>query len=82
MMIGAGGAVQAAHERGAVVVTPASMGVGLLEFHQFDVMVQSGREAARAMIDQGLLSGAADRSGGGAEAVRDAKIDGEGVVVS
>jgi hypothetical protein len=45
-------------------------------------MVQSGREAARAMIDQGLLSGAADRSGGGAEAVRDAKIDGEGVVVS
>ena len=55
MMIGAGGAVQAAHERGALVVTPASMGVGLLEFHQFDVMVEAGREAARALLDSGLL---------------------------
>ena len=57
MSIGAGGAVQAAHERGALVVTPASMGVGLLEFHQFDVMVRSGRQAARALIDSGLLDG-------------------------
>ena len=56
MMIGSGGAVQAAHERGALVVTPASMGVGLLEFHQFDVMVAAGREAARTLLDSGLLA--------------------------
>ena len=57
MMIGAGGAVDAAHRRGAVVVTPATMGVGLLEFHQIDRMVQSGREAARAMLADGFLTG-------------------------
>jgi predicted acylesterase/phospholipase RssA len=56
MMIGAGGAVQAAHERGALVITPASMGVGLLEFHQYDVMVEAGREAARVLLESGLLT--------------------------
>ena len=55
MMIGAGGAVDAAHARGAVVVTPATLGVGLLEFHQMDRMVQAGREAARALLAQGSL---------------------------
>ena len=55
MMIGAGGAVEAAHRRGAVVLTPAAMGVGLLEFHQIDRMVQSGREAGRALLAEGLL---------------------------
>ncbi|MFN2318652.1 MAG: hypothetical protein ABR500_03090, partial [Dermatophilaceae bacterium] len=29
-----------------------SMGVGLLEFHQLDRMVQSGRAAARALLEQ------------------------------
>ena len=51
MMIGSGGAVDAAHRNGAVVVTPANLGVGLLEFHQFDRMVRAGREAARALLD-------------------------------
>ena len=55
MMIGAGGAVDAAHRRGAVVVTPATLGVGLLEFHQLDRMVQAGREAARALLAHGSL---------------------------
>jgi NTE family protein len=55
MMIGAGGAVTAARERGAAVVTPATMGVGLLEFHQIDRMVQAGREAARALLAEGAL---------------------------
>jgi hypothetical protein len=42
---------------GAIVVTPSSMGVGLLEFHQLDTMVEAGRVAGRAMLDQaeGLL---------------------------
>jgi NTE family protein len=53
MMIGSGGAVAAAQERGAAVLTPTSRGVGLLEFHQMDRMVQSGRQAARALLDQG-----------------------------
>jgi predicted acylesterase/phospholipase RssA len=52
MMIGSGGAVSAAAARGATVVTPATMGVGLLEFHQLDQMVQAGREAARALLAQ------------------------------
>jgi predicted acylesterase/phospholipase RssA len=56
MMIGAGGAVDAAHRRGALVLTPTAMGVGLLEFHQFDRMVQAGREAARALLADGFLS--------------------------
>ena len=52
MMIGSGGAVDAARTRGAWVVSPASMGVGLLEFHQLDRMVQAGRAAARALLEQ------------------------------
>ncbi len=39
MMIGSGGAVAAARARGAWVVTPPTLGVGLLEFHQLDRMV-------------------------------------------
>ncbi|MFL6165745.1 MAG: DHA2 family efflux MFS transporter permease subunit [Ornithinibacter sp.] len=51
MMIGSGGAGDAARARGAWVVGPSSMGVGLLEFHQLDRMVQSGRAAARALLE-------------------------------
>lgn len=58
MMIGSGGAVAAAAARGAMVVTPSTVGVGLLEFHQFDRMVESGREAARMLLKEanGTLS--------------------------
>ncbi|RYC07407.1 DHA2 family efflux MFS transporter permease subunit [Nocardioides zhouii] len=52
MMIGSGGAVAAARAEGAWVVTPATLGVGLLEFHQFDRMVSAGRAAARALLDE------------------------------
>ncbi len=52
MMIGSGGAVHAARARGAWVVSPSAMGVGLLEFHQFDRMVQAGRDAARVLLEQ------------------------------
>jgi NTE family protein len=52
MMIGSGGAIEAARTHGAWVVAPSSMGVGLLEFHQLDRMVQSGRAAARALLEQ------------------------------
>ena len=69
MMIGSGGAADAARSRGAWVVAPSSMGVGLLEFHQLDRMVQSGREAARALLEQAsgdlgsIPDGAPDASG-------------------
>ena len=53
MMIGSGGAVAAAREHGAWVVSPASLGVGLLEFHQLDRMVGSGRAAARSAARAG-----------------------------
>jgi EmrB/QacA subfamily drug resistance transporter len=52
MMIGSGGAVEAAHAQGAAVVTPPPMGVGLLEFHQLDLIVESGRMAARQLLEQ------------------------------
>jgi predicted acylesterase/phospholipase RssA len=51
MMIGSGGAVAAARARGAAVVTPPTLGVGLLEFHQLDRMVLAGRQAARALLE-------------------------------
>ena len=50
LFIGSGGAVQEARAAGAIVVTPSSMGVGLLEFHQLDRMVESGRQAGRALL--------------------------------
>jgi NTE family protein len=52
MMIGSGGAVAAARAEGAWVVTPQTLGVGLLEFHQLDRMVTAGRVAARALLEQ------------------------------
>jgi predicted acylesterase/phospholipase RssA len=51
LMIGGGTPADAAR-LGAWVLTPHSMGVGLLEFHQFDRMVESGRAAARALLEQ------------------------------
>ena len=51
LFIGSGGAVQQARDAGAIIVTPSSMGVGLLEFHQLDRMVESGRQAGRALLD-------------------------------
>jgi NTE family protein len=52
MMIGSGGAVAAARAEGAWVLTPPTLGVGLLEFHQLDRMVEAGRAAARALLEQ------------------------------
>ena len=52
MMIGSGGAVQAARARGATVITPPPLGVGTLEWHQFDLVVEAGRMAARELLEQ------------------------------
>jgi NTE family protein len=52
MMIGSRGAVERARATGAYVISPPSMGVGMLEFHQLDRMVESGRVAARALLEQ------------------------------
>ena len=52
MMIGSGGAITAAREQGAWVVTPPTRGVGLLEFHQLDRMIEAGRSAARTLLDE------------------------------
>jgi predicted acylesterase/phospholipase RssA len=51
MMIGSGGAVASARAQGAWVVTPPTLGVGLLEFHQLDRMIEAGRSAARALLE-------------------------------
>jgi predicted acylesterase/phospholipase RssA len=52
VFIGSGRAVQEAHDAGAIIVSPSSVGVGLLEFHQLDRMVESGRQAGRALVEQ------------------------------
>ena len=52
MMIGSGGAVEDARARGATVITPSPLGVGLLEFHQLDLVVEAGRLAARELLKQ------------------------------
>jgi NTE family protein len=52
MMISSGGAIEAARASGAWVITPPTMGVGLLEFHQLDEVVRAGRLAARALLDE------------------------------
>jgi predicted acylesterase/phospholipase RssA len=61
MLIGSGGAVQAAHQAGALVLTPSTAGAGLLEFHQFDTVVEAGLAAGRRLVEEGaeLLSGRA-----------------------
>jgi predicted acylesterase/phospholipase RssA len=51
MMIGSGGATERARAGGAFIVTPPTLGVGLLEFHQMDRMVEAGRLAARALLE-------------------------------
>ena len=50
IFIGSAGAIDTARAAGAVVVTPSTQGVGLLEFHQLDRMVESGRAAGRAVL--------------------------------
>jgi NTE family protein len=51
MTIGGQGTAQRAREQGAFVITPPSLGVGMLEFHQLDRMVEAGRMAARALLE-------------------------------
>jgi NTE family protein len=51
MMIGSAGAVERARSAGAYVISPPSLGVGMLEFHQLDLMVEAGRSAARALLE-------------------------------
>jgi predicted acylesterase/phospholipase RssA len=59
MMIGSGGAVQSARDLGATVVTPPPLGVGTLEWHQMDLVVEAGRMAARELLEQtgGVIPG-------------------------
>jgi NTE family protein len=52
MMIGSGGAVQSARASGATVITPPPLGVGTLEWHQFDLVLEAGRMAARELLEQ------------------------------
>lgn len=61
MTIGSAGAVEKARAAGAYVISPPSLGVGLVEFHQIDRMIEAGRIAARALLDAtgaDLLKGA------------------------
>ncbi|WP_162250906.1 MDR family MFS transporter/patatin-like phospholipase family protein [Nocardioides sp. Root140] len=50
MLIGSGGAAAGALAAGATVVTLPSMGAGLLEFHQFDLLYDAGLLAGRRLV--------------------------------
>jgi len=52
MLIGNGSAVSAAHGAGAIVLTPSAVGAGLLEFHQFDALVEAGVVAGRRLVEE------------------------------
>ena len=56
MLIGSGGAVEEARAAGAIVITPPAMGVGLLEFHQLDTLVEAGLTAGRRLVEESGLS--------------------------
>ncbi len=49
--MGSAPAIEEARQQAAVVVTPDTRGIGLLEFHQIDRAVEAGRVAGRAAID-------------------------------
>jgi NTE family protein len=51
MLIGSAGAVQEAQQAGSTVITPPSLGVGLLEFHQLDLLVEAGLAAGRRLVE-------------------------------
>jgi NTE family protein len=51
MLMGSAGAIAAARTQAAVVVTPDTRGIGLLEFHQIDRAVEAGRAAGRAALE-------------------------------
>lgn len=51
MLMGSAPAAADARRRAAVVVTPNTRGIGLLEFHQIDRAVEAGRVAGRAALE-------------------------------
>lgn len=51
LLIGGAGAHEQARRRAALVVTPDTRGVGLLEFHQLDRVIEAGRAAGRAAVE-------------------------------
>ena len=56
MLIGSGGATAGATAAGLVVVTPPALGVGLLEFHQFDAVYDAGLATGRQLVAGGGLT--------------------------
>ena len=50
MLMGSAAAIDDARRRAAIVVTPDTRGIGLLEFHQIDRAIEAGRAAGRAAI--------------------------------
>ncbi|HEX5969562.1 MAG TPA: hypothetical protein VFY88_13870, partial [Intrasporangium sp.] len=64
MLIGSGGAAADALAAGATVVTPPTLGVGLLEFHQFDVLYDAGLRTGRRLVAEGAIQAEPDTAKG------------------
>jgi predicted acylesterase/phospholipase RssA len=50
MLMGSAAAIEDARRRAAIIVTPDTRGIGLLEFHQIDRAIEAGQAAGRAAI--------------------------------
>jgi EmrB/QacA subfamily drug resistance transporter len=51
MLIGGADSLIASRQQAAILVTPDTRGIGLLEFHQIDAAREAGRAAGRAVIE-------------------------------
>lgn len=51
LLLGSANTSVSARRHGDVIIKPRNEGVGLLEFHQLDAAVESGRAAARAILE-------------------------------
>ena len=51
LVLGSCAAAEDAHRRADLCITPDTAGVGLLEFHQLDVLREAGQRAARAALE-------------------------------
>jgi predicted acylesterase/phospholipase RssA len=51
MLIGGADSLVASRQQAAILVTPDTRGIGLLEFHQIDAAREAGRAAGRAVLE-------------------------------
>jgi predicted acylesterase/phospholipase RssA len=56
LMLGSAGPVEAARQQADLLITPSSEGAGLFEYHQLDILKDSGRRAAAEALERAPAS--------------------------